>query len=158
MNPFIICETCSKDDSKPWLSEHYLLPDYQLEMVLSPVRYEYERHDYTFVAVLSDFGGFNDGLLLIAYGLTAAYNKSMFQGKFSSMFPVRQNQKSRHQSKRRQAASRLLPKLDAQQDVELSTQQARELSQTASKTMSSYAIGFWHKLCLSSYFVKSKHK
>ena len=57
-------------------------------MRVSDVRYEYERHDYTFFDLLGDFGGFIDGLTLIAYGLTKSYSKNMFQGSFLEKFPV----------------------------------------------------------------------
>jgi len=95
----LICETCAKDDPRPFESDFYTIPAYEMNFVLSTARYEYERHDYTFVALLSDFGGFNDGLLLIAYAFTGAYNKSMFMGRFSSLFPVRQKPKRRQGTK-----------------------------------------------------------
>lgn len=119
----LICPTCAKDDPQPFLSPYYVIPKYEMTLALSTARYEYERHDYTFVALLSDFGGFNDGLLLLAYGLTGAYSKSMFMGRFSSMFPVRQKPKRKHGSKvRKDAASSLLPKLDADLDVDVNAE------------------------------------
>ena len=60
----------------------------ELSVRVSDVRYEYERHDYTFFDLLGDFGGFIDGLTLIAYGLTKSYSKNMFQGSFLEKFPV----------------------------------------------------------------------
>ena len=40
--------------------------------------YEVERHRYTFKDGLSDFGGFNDGLFMLAYVIMAPYSHSMF--------------------------------------------------------------------------------
>ena len=38
--------------------------------------------------MLGDFGGFIDGLTLIAYGLTMSYSKNMFQSSFLEKFAV----------------------------------------------------------------------
>ena len=54
------------------------VPSIDVYLRFSDVRYEYERHDYTFFQMLGDFGGFIDGLSLIAYALTGWYSKSMF--------------------------------------------------------------------------------
>ena len=50
------------------------IPKILFNMKLSDARYEYERHDYTFFEMLGDFGGFIDGLTLIAIGLTKSYS------------------------------------------------------------------------------------
>ena len=50
------------------------IPIIGVDVKLSDARYEYERHDYTFFEMLGDFGGFIDGLTLIAYGLTKSYS------------------------------------------------------------------------------------
>lgn len=68
-------------------------------MRLDDVRYEYERHDYTFFEMLGDFGGFIDGLTLIAYGLTKSYSKNMFKGSFLEKFPVFDRQSTEAQAK-----------------------------------------------------------
>ena len=52
------------------------------------MHHEYERSRYTFVDLLADFGGFNDGLLLLAHVLTGGYAASMFAGSLASTFPV----------------------------------------------------------------------
>lgn len=59
-----------------------------LAVKLSDVRYEHERARYTFLEALSDFGGFNDGVLLLASGLTSSYAALMFSSSFSSKFQM----------------------------------------------------------------------
>ena len=60
----------------------------EIDFKLSETRHEYERSRYTFVDLLADFGGFNDGLLLVAHVLTGGYAASMFAGSLASIFPV----------------------------------------------------------------------
>ena len=50
----------------------------QLNIYLSEKLYDLERHRYTFVDGLSDFGGFKDGLFMLAYMIMAPYSYSMF--------------------------------------------------------------------------------
>ena len=47
------------------------------------------------MSLLADFGGFNDGLFLVASSFMAFYSKSMFKGSFSEQFPVRYNANKR---------------------------------------------------------------
>ena len=42
---------------------------------LSNVQYQYERRSYTFVALLADFGGFNDGIFLLTSSFMIIYSK-----------------------------------------------------------------------------------
>ncbi len=101
-----IPEYCFLDDgtrcSKGKFEEGTLINNYEMILELAPKRYEYERHDYTVVALLADFGGFNDGLLLLVSAITGLYSQSMFQGKFASMFPTQKKpNKNKRQSQRK---------------------------------------------------------
>ena len=49
-----------------------------IEFNLSNVQRQYERKDYDFISLLADFGGFNDGLLLLASSFMYVYSKAMF--------------------------------------------------------------------------------
>ena len=49
------------------------LPITELFIELSDNRYVYERHAYTFLELLSDFGGFNDGVLMISNSVVLFY-------------------------------------------------------------------------------------
>ena len=50
----------------------------ELFIELSDNRYVYERHAYTFLELLSDFGGFNDGVLMISNSVVLFYQSKMF--------------------------------------------------------------------------------
>ena len=56
---------------------------------LSDIQYQYERRSYTFISLLADFGGFNDGIFLLASSFMAVYSRTMFEGSFAERFPVR---------------------------------------------------------------------
>ena len=58
---------------------------------LSDTRYHDELRRYTVVELLADFGGFNDGLLLIATALTSTYARITFMASFASQWPVMSN-------------------------------------------------------------------
>ena len=64
-------------------------------MTLSETLYEVERHRYTFVDGLSDFGGFNDGLFMLTYFIMAPYSYSMFMRSLVEQFPVHKSRPSR---------------------------------------------------------------
>ena len=49
------------------------LPVTELFIELSDNKYVYERHAYTFLEFLSDFGGFNDGVLMITNSVVLFY-------------------------------------------------------------------------------------
>ena len=74
------------------------------------------------MALLADFGGFNDGLLLLVSAITGIYSESMFQGKFASMLPVhnklnkkkRQSQRKRDQTFLDETKSKLEQDMDVQ--------------------------------------------
>ncbi len=51
-----------------------MIENWQIFLSLAVKRNEYVRQDYTLVALLADFGGFNDGLLLLASALTGMYS------------------------------------------------------------------------------------
>ena len=55
----------------------------EINIKLSSMRYEMERHRYSFVDLLADFGGFNDGLLLIASLFVQPYSRKVFKMNFA---------------------------------------------------------------------------
>ena len=85
-------------DPQTGKEKEFILDIPQVKFELSEVNHEYERSRYTFVDLLSDFGGFNDGLLLLAHALTGTYAASMFTGKLASTFPVQEKEYSKKQS------------------------------------------------------------
>ena len=50
--------------------------------------YDQHRIRYTIVKMLADFGGFNDGLFLIASFITSSYAKTIFLLSFAHKVPV----------------------------------------------------------------------
>ena len=59
-------------------SQLYKYPRISVDLQLSRVQRQYERKSYDFISLLADFGGFNDGLLLIASSFMYVYSKAMF--------------------------------------------------------------------------------
>ena len=64
---------------------------YSMLISLSNIQHQFERRPYTFVSLLADFGGFNDGIFLLTSSFMVIYSRQMFEGSFSEQFPVRQN-------------------------------------------------------------------
>ena len=62
---------------------------------LVKTQYQYERKSYTFVQLLADFGGFNDGIFLLTSSFMVVYSRSMFEGSFSEQFPVRRKSRKK---------------------------------------------------------------
>ena len=80
--------TYSEVDRETGKEQDYKLRLASISFKLSETRHDYERSRYTFVDLLADFGGFNDGLLLVAHVLTGGYAASMFAGSLASTFPI----------------------------------------------------------------------
>ena len=66
-------------DSETQSNITYAHDQFHLAMLLSRERYNYERRAYTFVQVLSDFGGFNDGILLVFQAVVAVYANAKYK-------------------------------------------------------------------------------
>ena len=60
-----------------------------LELQLSDLKKTYEREVYSFMALLGDFGGFNDGVILIPAILLSLYAEKMFNKALYSELPVK---------------------------------------------------------------------
>ena len=56
---------------------------------LSDIERTYEREVYSFMAALGDFGGFNDGIVLIPVILMSIYSQKMFLQELFSLLPVK---------------------------------------------------------------------
>ena len=56
---------------------------------LSDVKKTYEREVYTFMEALGDFGGFNDGILLIPAILMQIYSNKMYSQALFSLLPIK---------------------------------------------------------------------
>ena len=66
---------------------------------LSDIETVYEREVYSFMAALGDFGGFNDGIILIPAIIMSIYSQKMFLQELFGLLPVKNqsNLKSRDQ-------------------------------------------------------------
>ena len=53
----------------------------------------YKRDVYNFMTALTDFGGFNDGVLLFPSVLMTLYSSKMFYASLFSFFPTKQDDK-----------------------------------------------------------------
>ena len=71
-------KTFSVFDEASGERQNFTHPRYQIQMAISDVHHQFERSDYDFVSLLADFGGFNDGILLVASSLMFLYSKCMF--------------------------------------------------------------------------------
>ena len=60
-----------------------------LRFKLSDVKRSYEREVYSLMTLLSDFGGFNDGVTLLPAILMGMYNAKMYYAAKTSLFPIK---------------------------------------------------------------------
>ena len=105
-----------------------------MNLKLSDTRYELERIRYSFIKLLADFGGFNDGLILIASFLVCPYSHAMFMSSFSQQFSFQHPKKKSHSS-RNLVPLKILKKLKAGKNVHLSHQQAEVINAEIIKTI-----------------------
>ena len=56
---------------------------------LSDIEKTFEREVYTFMAVLGDFGGFNDGIVFIPAILMSIYSNKMYLMSLFALLPVK---------------------------------------------------------------------
>ena len=66
-------------------------------LAMSDIKRGNVRQVYSFLSLLSDFGGFNDGVTLIPAVIMGIYNSKVFDTAKTSVFPVKR--KSREKSK-----------------------------------------------------------
>ena len=97
-----------KDLSK---NENLTHLDFPVEFNLSEVYYEQHRIRYTIVKMLADFGGFNDGLFLIASFITSSYAKTIFLLSFAHRVPVIKPKPKRIANRHQSALESLSEKL-----------------------------------------------
>ena len=117
-----------------------------IKMIFSLVQtqYQYERRSYTFVQLLADFGGFNDGLFLLTSSFMVVYSRSMFEGNFSEQFPVRRKSKKKaEQAQNRQ----LYDQLSKGQEYQLSAGDTKLLAQIAQRTSLFIKSSYLKSLC-----------
>ena len=57
--------------------------------VMSDIEKTFEREVYTFMAVLGDFGGFNDGIVFIPAILMSIYSNKMYLMSLFALLPVK---------------------------------------------------------------------
>ena len=65
---------------------NYALFGFTILLELSKTMTSYERSPYTCLDLMGDFGGFNDGLYLVAGFLMSYYSSRMFQAAISQDF------------------------------------------------------------------------
>ena len=51
--------------------------------------YMLERSAYSFMTLMSDFGGFNDGIAIFPAILMTIYNGKMYNAEKNSVFPIK---------------------------------------------------------------------
>lgn len=69
-----------------------------LKLRLADVKRSYEREKYTFIGLLSDFGGFNDGIVLVPAVIMGFYNSRMYHSAKTSVFPIKRKSRPRYKS------------------------------------------------------------
>ena len=57
-----------------------------------------ERSAYSFMALMSDFGGFNDGIAIFPAILMTIYNGKMYNAEKNSVFPIKRKAQRRGKS------------------------------------------------------------
>ena len=76
-------------EGKPFISQEENSKPNSLKLLLSDVERGNERQVYQVMAMLSDFGGFNDGVLFFPAILMTLYNSKMFYSVVAAMLPVK---------------------------------------------------------------------
>ena len=66
-----------------------------IKLQLADIERKSERQVYQIMALLGDFGGFNDGVLLLPALLMSLYNSKMFYQAVASFFPVKNRHRGR---------------------------------------------------------------
>ena len=73
-----------------------------LKFQLADVMRGNERESYSFITLLSDFGGFNDGVTLLPALLMTWYNAKMFSSVQFTIFPIKRKSRPKGMNKLQQ--------------------------------------------------------
>ena len=71
---------------------------------LSDVSKTYQRDVYTFMEALGDFGGFNDGVVIIPALFMQIYSSKMYLQSLFSLLPIKQMKKPGDRKKMKERA------------------------------------------------------
>ena len=66
-----------------------------MKLQLADKEYMLERSAYSFMALMSDFGGFNDGIAIFPAILMTIYNGKMYNAEKNSVFPIKRKAQRR---------------------------------------------------------------
>ena len=69
------------------------------KFVLSETKLAYEREVYSLMNLLSDFGGFNDGVTILPAILCSMYNAAMFYFAMAAIFPIKNKARPKKKNK-----------------------------------------------------------
>ena len=115
--------------------------------VLSDIEKTFEREVYTFMAVLGDFGGFNDGIVFIPAILMSIYSNKMYLMSLFALLPVKRVGNSKIRDEMNDRCS------DAQPTFQL-THVDTELLSEESKQMNLKKNSWCKNLCYTRFFCK----
>ena len=69
-----------------------------LTIELSDIEITYEREVYAMIVGLSDFGGFNDGIILLPAILISIYSQKMYLKSLFTRLPIKRTSNSKENS------------------------------------------------------------
>ena len=87
-------------EGKPQLAEKQKNRPNSLKFQLGDVQRTSERRVYALITLMSDFGGFTDGLNLLPAFLMAAYNSKMYYAAWASFFPIKNTSATKKKKKK----------------------------------------------------------
>ena len=97
-------------EGRPRLSQNEKILPNSLILHLADVERGNERHVYQIMTFLADFGGFNDGILLLPALLMSIYNSKMFYQVIATLLPVKHRHQSRTSTNSNQTEQRFAKK------------------------------------------------
>ena len=71
----------------------------EVRLQLADILRTSERESYTFIALLSDFGGFNDGISLLPAYIMTLYNTRLFRAAKAQIFSYKSKSRSKGKNK-----------------------------------------------------------
>ena len=113
---------------------------------LSEIEKTYEREVFSFMAALGDFGGFNDGVVLIPALFMSFYSQKMFAKELFSLLPTKSssNHKSRDKINEKFSANSSPLKL-SNSDAELLAEESKRMKKKKNSWL--YNLCFFKRLC-----------
>ena len=106
--------------------------------------------------LIGDFGGFKEGVILIATVLVAPYNETMFKKSLSQHFPVRKKGNSIPKPRRQKQAA-ILRKIRAGEVIELNRAQAETLdADLVSMVNKKIRVSFCKSFSCVRYFLSGR--